>query len=58
MLLARAFLHLARRAGLDAYLPFGVLLGIFGLTIFMCVSASIISIYKITKLDPALVFRS
>jgi ABC-type antimicrobial peptide transport system permease subunit len=35
-----------------------VLLGIFGLTIFMCVSASIISIYKITKLDPALVFRS
>ncbi len=58
MLLARAFLHLVRRAGLDAYLPIEVLLGIFGLTIVMCVSASIISIYKITKLDPALVFRS
>jgi len=58
MLLSRVFLHVARRAGLEAYLPPEVLLAIFGLTVLMCVSASIISIYKITKLDPALVFRS
>ena len=58
MLLARAFLIVARRAGLEAYLPLEVLAGIFGLTLLMCIGASILSIYKVTKLDPALVFRS
>lgn len=58
MLLARAFLSLARRAGLEAYLPLPVLLGIFALTVTMCIGASILSIVKVTKLDPAIVFRS
>jgi putative ABC transport system permease protein len=38
-------------------LPWPVALGIFGLTLFMCMSASLLSIRKATTIDPAMVFR-
>ncbi len=38
-------------------LPWQVSLGIFGLTLFMCMSASLLSIRKATTIDPAMVFR-
>jgi putative ABC transport system permease protein len=31
--------------------------GIFFLTLLMCVSAAVVSINKVTRLDPAMVFR-
>ena len=38
-------------------LPWQLIGGLFVLTIFMCVGASIVSINKVTRLDPALVFK-
>jgi putative ABC transport system permease protein len=38
-------------------LPAEIAAGIFGLTLFMCVSASVLSIRKATTIDPAMVFR-
>ncbi|MBA3713549.1 MAG: ABC transporter permease [Pyrinomonadaceae bacterium] len=38
-------------------LPWPVVLGLFGLTILMCITASVISINKVTRIDPALVFK-
>ena len=38
-------------------LPWQVAIGIFGLTLFMCMSASLLSIRKATTIDPAMVFR-
>jgi putative ABC transport system permease protein len=38
-------------------LPWEVAAGIFGLTLLMCMSASLLSIRKATSIDPAMVFR-
>lgn len=38
-------------------LPWQVAVGIFGLTLVMCMSASVLSIRKATTIDPAMVFR-
>jgi putative ABC transport system permease protein len=38
-------------------LPQSVALGMLGLTIIMCVTASFISIRKVTTIDPAIVFK-
>ncbi len=38
-------------------LPWEMAVGIFGLTLFMCMSASLLSIRKATTIDPAMVFR-
>lgn len=43
---------------LDVLLPWPVMALIFVVTVLMCVSSSIISIYKVTKIDPALIFKS
>jgi putative ABC transport system permease protein len=32
-------------------------IGIFFLTVLMCVSAALVSINKVTRLDPAMVFK-
>lgn len=38
-------------------LPHWLVGALFGLTLLMCVSASLVSINKVTRLDPAMVFR-
>jgi putative ABC transport system permease protein len=38
-------------------IPWQLVIGLFGLTMLMCVSASIVSINKATRIDPAMVFR-
>ncbi|MBI2689044.1 MAG: FtsX-like permease family protein [Acidobacteria bacterium] len=38
-------------------LPWQVAIGIFGMTLLMCMSASLLSIRKATTIDPAMVFR-
>lgn len=53
LLVARASL-----AGTTAIiLPSWLVGALFGLTLLMCVSASLVSINKVTRLDPAMVFR-
>lgn len=37
--------------------PWQLVVGMFGLTLLMCMSAALVSINKVTRLDPALVFK-
>ncbi|MFN7542567.1 MAG: FtsX-like permease family protein [Acidobacteriota bacterium] len=54
---ALAIVHSTADTDLLIKLPWPVALGIFGLTLFMCMSASLLSIRKATTIDPAMVFR-
>jgi putative ABC transport system permease protein len=47
-----------QRGHLQVLLPAPVLAGIFILTVMMCLWSSMLSIYKVTRIDPALVFKS
>jgi putative ABC transport system permease protein len=38
-------------------LPPSLIIALFGLTMLMCVAASMVSINKVTRIDPALVFK-
>jgi putative ABC transport system permease protein len=49
--------HSSRHGGANIVLPVPVRAGLFGLTLAMCVSAAMVSINKVTKIDPAMVFR-
>ena len=47
----------SRGGGANIVLPGAVRAGLFLLTLFMCVSAAMVSINKVTKIDPAMVFK-
>jgi putative ABC transport system permease protein len=47
-----------KKGHLQVLLPWSVLVGIYILTACMCLWSSVLSIYKVTKIDPALVFKS
>jgi len=47
-----------RRGHLPILLSAPVLAGIFVLTVMMCLWSSVLSIFKVTRIDPALVFKS
>jgi putative ABC transport system permease protein len=49
--------HSSRHGGANIVLPVPVRAALFGLTLAMCVSAAVVSINKVTKIDPAMVFR-
>ncbi len=55
--IALAVVQVTTSTDLLIKLPWQVALGIFGLTLFMCMSASLLSIRKATTIDPAMVFR-
>lgn len=57
MTLALAVTHMTKDSAVAVVLPGPAIAGMFGLTLFMCLSASILSINKITTLDPAMVFK-
>lgn len=38
-------------------LPWELVAGLFGLTLLMCIGASVVSINKVTRIDPAMVFK-
>ena len=38
-------------------LPWQLIIALFGLTMLMCVGASVVSINKVTRIDPAMVFK-
>jgi len=50
--------HGAQQGGAAILLPWQMALAIFGLTLVMCGIAAIVSINKVTSLDPAMVFRN
>lgn len=47
-----------RRGNLAVLLPWPVLVGVYVVTALMCLGSSVLSIYKVTKIDPALLFKS
>jgi putative ABC transport system permease protein len=47
----------SQSGGAAILLPWKMAVGIFFLTLAMCVSAAVVSINKVTSLDPAMVFR-
>ncbi|MGB7623266.1 MAG: ABC transporter permease [Terriglobia bacterium] len=58
MIIAQGVIRLMRQGGLDVLMPWQMMTGIFAVTVMMCISSSFISIFKITRIDPALVFKS
>jgi putative ABC transport system permease protein len=57
MLVSVFIVHASRSGGAAILLPWQMAVGIFFLTLLMCVSAAVVSINKVTSLDPAMVFR-
>lgn len=57
MAISLTVIHLARDGAAALILPWEVAIALFGLTLLMCVSASIVSINKVTRIDPAMVFK-
>jgi putative ABC transport system permease protein len=47
----------SQSGGAAILLPWQMAIGIFFLTLLMCISAAVVSINKVTSLDPAMVFR-
>jgi putative ABC transport system permease protein len=47
-----------KKGHLPIFLPTSVLAGIFILTVMMCLWSSLLSISKVTRIDPAMVFKS
>jgi len=57
IVLASAVAFSSRNGGANIVLPAEVRAGLFGLTLLMCMSAAMVSINKVTRIDPAMVFR-
>jgi putative ABC transport system permease protein len=47
----------AARGGAVIELPWELAVGMFGVALAMCVGASLVSIHKVTGIDPAMVFK-
>jgi len=48
----------SQTGGAAIFLPWQMAVGIFFLTLLMCTTAAVVSINKVTSLDPAMVFRA
>ena len=49
--------HASQKGGAAILMPTPMAIGMFFLTLFMCVGAALVSINKVTRLDPAMVFK-
>ncbi len=47
----------SQQGGAAILLPWPMAVGMFFLTLFMCTGAAMVSIHKVTRLDPAMVFK-
>jgi len=57
ILTSYALVGLAERGGASIVLTLPMAVGVFFLTVIMCVAAGLVSIRKVTTIDPAMVFR-
>ena len=57
MAVAFATIRLSRRAGATILVPWQLSAGMFVLTLLMCVGGALVSVHKVTSLDPGEVFR-
>jgi len=49
--------HASQKGGASILLPAPMAVGMFFVTLFMCMGAALLSIHKVTRLDPAMVFK-
>jgi putative ABC transport system permease protein len=57
MIVSAFVVHASQKGGAAILLPTPMALGIFFLTLLMCAGAALVSINKVTRLDPAMVFK-
>ena len=50
--------RLSRESQVQIVIPWPIGVALLALTLTMCVAASMVSIHKVTRIDPAMVFRS
>ena len=57
MMVSVFVVHGSQKGGAAILLPLPMAVGLFFLTLVMCLGAALVSINKVTRLDPAMVFR-
>ena len=57
MIVSMFVVHASQKGGAAILLPLPMAVGMFFLTLLMCIGAALVSINKVTRLDPAMVFR-
>ena len=57
MALSLLFVHGSRHSAVAIIVPWPLLIGLLAMTLLMCVGASIVSINKVMRIDPAMVFK-
>lgn len=57
MIVSVFVVHASQKGGAAILMPTPMAIGMFFLTLFMCVGAALVSINKVTRLDPAMVFK-
>ena len=57
MVVSMFVVRASQHGGAAILLPWQMAVGIFFLTLTMCVGAALVSINKVTRLDPAMVFK-
>jgi putative ABC transport system permease protein len=58
MIVALFLVHASATGGASILLPWPVGLGIFGVTLMMCVVAALVSINKVMRLEPSIAFKA
>ena len=58
MMVSVFVVHASQEGGAAILLPLPMAVGIFFLTLLMCTGAAVVSITKVTRLDPAMVFKN
>jgi putative ABC transport system permease protein len=57
MVVSAFVVHGSQKSGAAILMPAPMAVGMFFLTLFMCVGAALVSINKVTQIDPAMVFK-
>src|SRR5579883_1195066 len=57
MIVSIFVVHASQKGGAAILMPVPMAIGMFFLTLLMCVGAALVSINKVTRLDPAMVFK-
>jgi putative ABC transport system permease protein len=58
MIVSSFVVHASQAGGAAILLPWQMAIGMFFLTLLMCIGAALVSVNKVTRLDPAIVFKS
>jgi len=57
MMVSVFVVHASQKGGAAIMLPAPMAVGMFFLTLTMCIGAALVSINKVTRIDPAMVFK-